>query len=262
MTQTITTTRSPHPGYNTNRGTPPNQGSSLRSAAQDPAYYPSSHAALQHEDLTPQDNNTLQHQESTLPSDTIPQRREYASPNNPQLQESAPRNIALSSNREHVPRSRPGNRPVNEGDVQRIPMSQPYRGDLSSDPRSNVYNSSNIHDDDGADLARQNSIPRKQIGTSASTLHSYIPAASSPKAQTGQSRQQNTPKPLPSTPVAAGRGYVDRQTDSASQPPSILNRSRPIPASQTGLRDVQDVVDRAKTNTSDTQVIETVAPGK
>ena len=140
-------------------------------------------------------------------------------------------------------------------------MSQPLHGDLSSNSRSNVYDSSNLHDDNGAGLARQNSIPRKQIGTSANTLKSPIPASPSPKAQIDQSRQQNALKPLPSTPVAASRGYTDHQTDPASQPSSIFKRSRPISASQAGLRDAQDIVDRAKTDTSDTQVIETVAPG-
>ena len=178
-----------------------------------------------------------------------------------QLRESAPLNTVLSSNREQPPRNRPDNRSVDEGDIQRFPMSQPYGEDLSSNPRTNVYDSSKLHDDDGAGLARQNSIPRKQIGTSAGTSYSSIPASSSLKAQSGQSRQQNTPKPLPSVPVAASHGYTDHQTGSVSQPSSILNRSRPIPASQTGLRDAQDIIDRAKTNTSDTQVIETVAPG-
>ena len=209
--------------------------------------------------MNPKNNNPPQ---STFPGDTTFQRRDYAPANTiPQLQESAPRNMVPSSNREHVPRNRPGNRSFDEGDVQRSPMSQPYREGLSSNPRSNVYDSSKLHDDDDAGLARQNSIPRKQIGTSASTSHSSNPASSSLKAQSGQSRQQNTPKPLPSVPVATSHGYTDHQTHSASQPSSILNRSRPIPGSQTGLRDAQDIVDRAKTNTSDTQVIETVAPG-
>ena len=140
-------------------------------------------------------------------------------------------------------------------------MSQPYRGDLSSSPRANAYDAPNLQDEDEAGLARQNPIPRKQIGTSANTPYSSVEASSPLRTQTGHSRQQSAPKPLPPTPVAASLGYTDRQTDSTRQTSSILNRSRPIPTSQAGLREAQDVVDRAKTNTSDTQVVETVAPG-
>lgn len=141
-------------------------------------------------------------------------------------------------------------------------MSQTYRGDLSSGPRSNAYDSPNLQNEDDAGLAGQDSIPRKEIGTSANTPYSSVQASSPTRAQPGHSRQQSIPKPLPSIPAAASREYADRQTDSAPQPSSILNRSRPVPPSQAGPRDAQDVVDRAKTNTYDTQVVETVAPGQ
>ena len=249
VTQTVTTTRTPHQGYNANRGTPQTQAYAPRNPPQEQGYAPRTSAAPQRQEYAPRDNYN-------------PQRHEYAPQHNtsPQHQESA-QQFTSSQNREHAPQNNASSiRPVNEGNAQRDSMSQPYRGDLSI-PRANPYDSPNLQDDDDAGLARQNSIPRKQIGTSRNTPHSSVQASSPPKAQTGHSRQQSAPKPLPSTPVAPSRGYTDRQTDSAPQPSSILNRSRPIPTSQAGPRDAQDVVDRAKTNTYDTQVVETVAPG-
>lgn len=251
VTQTVTTTRTPHQGYNANRGTPQNQGYAPRDIPQEQGYSSRNNAALQHQEYAPRNNAT-------------PQRQEYAPRNKnttPQHQEYAPRNSATSQNREYAPRNNAaGIRPVNEGNAQKVSMSQPYRGDSSSNPRSNAYGSPNLQDEDDTGLARQNSIPRKQIGTSANAPYSSVQASSPPSAQTDYSRQQSAPKPLPSTPAAASRGYTDRQTDSAPQPSNILNRSRPISTSQAGLRDAHDVVDRAKNNTYDTQVVETVAP--
>ena len=140
-------------------------------------------------------------------------------------------------------------------------MSQSSRGAVSSNPRSEAYNSPKPKNEDDAGLTRQSSVPRKQVGTSASTPYSSVLASSPSLAQTGQSRQQSATKPLPSTPAALSGGYADRQTDSIPKPSSILNRSRPIPPSHTGLQDAQDVVARAKTTTYDTEVVETVAPG-
>ena len=140
-------------------------------------------------------------------------------------------------------------------------MSQPYRGDRSSIPRANAYDNPNLQDEDDAGLAQQNPIPRKQIGTSATTPYPSVESSSPSGTQTGYSRQQNAPKRLPPTPAAASLGHTDRQTDSTPQKSNVLNRSRPISTNQAGPRDAQDVVDRATTNTQDTQVVETVAPG-
>ena len=141
-------------------------------------------------------------------------------------------------------------------------MYHPSPGGTSSNPASEASRSMDLHNEDDVDLIRQSSIPRKQVGTFASTPYSSVATSSPPSAQTGQSRQQIATKPLPSTPAALSGGYVDRQMDSVAKPSSILNRSRPLPPSQTGLRDAQDIVDRAKTSTSDTEVVETVAPGQ
>lgn len=254
MTQTVTTTRTPHQVYNGNRGTPQEQRYALRN-----------NAVSQLQEDAPRNNITPQRQ-AYAPRDNItPQRQEYAPQDNttPQYQEFAPRNSATSRNREHAPGTNAADiRPFNEGDAQIDVMSQTYRGDLSSNRRSNAYDSPNVQDEHDAGLARQKYDHRKQIGTSANTPYSSVQASSRPMAQMGHSRQQSATKPLPSTPAAANQGNTDRQTDSASTPSSMLNRSRPIATSQAGLRDAQDVVDRAKTNTHDTQVIETVAPGE
>ena len=269
MTQTVTTTtRTPHQGHNANRDTPQNHGYASGSALQERGYSPSSIAAPQHQKYFPGNDNTSQsaargditsqRQDYASRNDTTPESQDYAplDNNTPQVHELAPRNSATSEIREHVRRNIASFKPVNESESQRASMSQPIRGNLSA------YDSLNFQDDNDADLARQNSIPRKQIGTSASTPYSSVSASSFSRAQTGQIRQQNAPKPLPSTPATVGRGYGGPQTDSTPQPSSILNRSRPISTIHTGLPDAQDVVDRAKTNTFDTKVVETVAPGQ
>ena len=273
MTQTITTTRTPHQGYNVNRGSRQNQGYAPGSAAQEQGYSPSSNAAPHHQEpilqnsstaeIAPRADTSSQRQEYTPPNNTIVQRQGYASRNNiaPQYQEST-RSVATPNNQEHVPRNNAGIRPVNQVDAQRVSMAQPSQGDLSLDPGSKAYYSPNYQDEDDAGLARRKSIPRKKLGTSASTPYSSGLASSPPRAQTGQSRQQNAHKPLPFTPAAISHGYTDRQTDPTPQPSSILNRPRPIPTSQTGLQDAQDIVERAKSNTYDTKVVETVAPGQ
>ena len=245
VTQTVTTTRTPHQGHNVQ-----NQGYAPRSSGtpQDKGYAPRNTPQLQEYPSF----NSSQYQGYAPRNNPTSQRQEYDTWNNTasQYQEYAPRNNAQSI------------RPVNEGNAQGISMSQPYREHLLSGPRSKAYDSPNLQDEDDANLARQNSIPRKQVGTAANVPLSSAQASSSPRAQKGHSRQQSAPKPLPSIPAAADRGYTDRQTESTGQPSSILNRSRPIPTSQAVLRDAQDVVDRAQTNTYDTEVVETVAPGQ
>ena len=269
MTQTVTTTtRTPYQGYNPNRSTPQHQGYASRSAPQEQGHYSSSNPALYHE-YTPRHNTASQFQEP-------PQRQEYNIPHNntnqrqnydprdsisPQHQDPGPRISATSQNREHIPRNNATFKSNNQVDAQRASMPQSYQGDLSPSPNPRAYESPSLKDEDDTGLARQNSIPRKQIGTSPNTPYSSVHTSSLTWAQPGQSRQQSSPKPLPSTPVAVSRGYTDRQKDYDSQPSSILNRSRPIPTSQAGPREAQEVVDRAKTNTYDTQVVETVAPG-
>ena len=89
---------------------------------------------------------------------------------------------------------------------------------------------------DDANLARQISIPRKQVGTSANVQQSFVQPPMPSNRQQGHSRNQSASKPLPAAPV-------------------VFND---VP----GAPDAQDVVNRAKSNTYDTTVVEKVAPGK
>lgn len=89
---------------------------------------------------------------------------------------------------------------------------------------------------DDAHLARQISIPRKQVGTSANIPQSSVQTPIPSNLQQGHSRNQSTSKPLPAAPIFSNDVH--------------------------GAQDAQDVVNRAKSNTYDTTVVEKVAPGK
>ena len=112
-----------------------------------------------------------------------------------------------------------GIRPVNQEDQPQIG----YDGPVSKEG-------------DDANLARQISIPRKQVGTSANVQQSSVQPPMPSNRQQGHSRNQSASKPLPAAPVV----------------------SNDVP----GAPDAQDVVNRAKSNTYDTTVVEKVAPGK
>ena len=98
------------------------------------------------------------------------------------------------------------------------------------------YNGPASKEGDDANLARQISIPRKQIGTSANVPQSSVQPPIPSSRQQGHSRNQSASKPLPAAPVFSN--------DDPEAP------------------DAQDVVDRAKSNTYDTTVVEKVAPGR
>ena len=241
MTQTVTTTRTPHQTYNANRGVPQTQGNAARSS-QEQGYGLRNNATPQRQEYYRRDNTTPQHHE-VGPQDSADFRHQK---------------YALGADAADT-------RPVNEAYAQRdsVPQSHPadLPSNLPSNQRSNAYSSPTMHDGYEV-LARQDSIPRKKIGTSANTPRSSDRAPSPQMAPVSHSRPQSATKPLPSTPAAASQGNTSRQMESPSWPSSTHDRSRPNHKSQAGLRDAQDIVDRAKTNTSDTQVTETVAPGQ
>ena len=236
MTQTVTTTRTPHHTYNANRGVPQPQGNATRSS-QEQGYGLRNNATPQRQEYYRQDNTTPQHHEV------------------------GPQDSADFRHRKYAPDAA-DTRPVNEGYAQRDSVPQSHPADLSSNQKSKAYSSPSMHDGYDEVLARQDSIPRKKIGTSANTPRSSDQATSPPMAPVSHSRPQSATKPLPSTPAAASQGNTSRQMESPSWPSSTHDRSRPNHKSPAGLRDAQDVVDRAKTNTYDTQVTETVAPGQ
>ena len=238
MTQTVTTTRTPHQTFNANRGVPQAQANATRSS---------------------------QEQGYGLRNNATPQRQEYYRRDNitPQHHEIGPQHSAEFRHREYaLGADAADSRPINELYEQRDSMPQSHPADLSSNQNYDAYSSPTMHDGYDEVLARQDSIPRKKIGTSAKAPHSSDQAPSPPMVPVSHSRQQSATKPLPSTPAAASQGNTSRHIESPSWPSSTHDRSRPNHKSQAGLRDAQDVVDRAKTNTYDTQVTETVAPGQ
>ena len=111
-------------------------------------------------------------------------------------------------------------------------------------------------------LARQKSIPRKQVGTSAQApyLSTEDSVLHNPKA--GHGRQQNVSKVLPSLPVSANTNIGAPKSEPETQSTGILNRSRPVTRAQAGTLEAKDIINRAKSNTYDTEVIEKVAPGE
>ena len=110
--------------------------------------------------------------------------------------------------------------------------------------------------------ARQKPMPRKEVGTSAPMSYSSSPPSNYIKDQPSHSRQQSASKALPATPVSPTLNHDNRAVDTAPQPSSVLDRSRPITRGSAQPREAQDVVNRAKSNTYDTEVIEKIAPGR
>ena len=117
-------------------------------------------------------------------------------------------------------------------------------------------------------LTRQPSIPRKRVGASANTSTPSMQTSSSANPYAGRDQSQSVPKSLPPIPRLSNGRSGDDTNGNASQTPagqmsSVLDRARPVPSKDfLGFRNAQDVVQRAKSNTYDTEVIERVAPGK
>lgn len=161
-----------------------------------------------------------------------------------------------------------GVRVLNESNAQQSPTPKPYRTDLPSNTRSKAYTNQDEEDDYDDSLARQPSIPRKKIGTSANAPYSATQTSSPTYAHTGRNQRQSNPKPLPETPMPtsnsyASNGYGAGRNEATSHSPSILDRSRPIPSKgATGQPSAQDDLNRAKGNTYNTEVVEIVAPGE
>ncbi|KAL2039811.1 hypothetical protein N7G274_007211 [Stereocaulon virgatum] len=127
-------------------------------------------------------------------------------------------------------------------------------------PRQVAYNSLVTQDGYGADLARQKSIPRKQVGISANAPYSSAQSPEPSSEQLGHSRNQSASKPLPVAPASSTDGYDSRRSEAVPQPSGILDRSRPISRGVHGPRDAQEVINRSKNDTYDTLVTEKVAP--
>jgi len=116
---------------------------------------------------------------------------------------------------------------------------------------------------DGSAPSPQVSISRKQVGAPAPSSYASAPATAPQTTRSkGHGRYNDGERGLPSATASAyTRNDTGRSRDQDATPLS----SRPnktIAQGATRPRDAQDVVDRAMTNTYDTRVVETVAPGK
>ena len=151
---------------------------------------------------------------------------------------------------------------IDQLDGQRPSANESYQGYVPSTSTSNVHSTPGDYGEYDAGLARQKSIPRKQVGTTAQAPYSSTMPFNGPTTQNSHSRQQSAPKALPATPISSNNGSGGRVTERTSESSGILDRSRPITRGMAESRNAHDVVNRAKTNTYDTEVIEKVAPGK
>ena len=120
---------------------------------------------------------------------------------------------------------------------------------------------SNEYHNDG-DLRRPTSIPRKQVGSSSKPLYSDSTSFTEPYGTAGHDSRMSIEKQLPSTPVSNYGSQQSERKEDLVKPSGVLDRSRHIPRSiGGGAYTAQDVVQRAQHNSSDTKVIERIAPG-
>ena len=191
-------------------------------------------------------------------------------------------------------------RPVNPSDVQQAYTSSQPHAQPRAKYQVNGYGDQHRQPEyDGTVLTNRTSIPRKEVGASSATVPSQISAASYPSKR--HRRDIGGDKALPAAPATSDDAYGSRRVDPEPQTSSIPDRSRsttqaqinydapapptptkayesrrtePAPATSnnsgnSGLAaqaqtryDAQTIVNRAKTSSKDTEVIEKVAPGK
>lgn len=132
---------------------------------------------------------------------------------------------------------------------------------MPSNTTSDAYTTQYGEDDYEDSLARDPPIPRKQVVTSTNAGYQSAQQVSAPTAYSG--RYQGNSNALSEAPSTASDGIGSGRNEVPSQSTSVLDRSRPISSKGvTGPQSAQDVVNRAKSNTYDTEVIEKVAPGE
>lgn len=152
-------------------------------------------------------------------------------------------------------------RAANRGEYRQFAESNPQRsetlGNVTSDGQQ-MLNGQGAYQD----LAREKSIPRKQVGNSAPTPYSSVQSSKASNPQIGHGPRQSDSKPLPSAPTLSDTGYGAQESTATPPSPSVLDSSRPLTKGYAAPRDGHEVVDRAKSNTYDTEVIEKIAPGK
>lgn len=145
-----------------------------------------------------------------------------------------------SRNDSHVPRTSGGvaDNPTMYVSPQNAPTYDPSRSQLQ----------------DESDLLRKNSIPRKQLRDHTKGQ----PSGAQPQFLRGQTPSANVG--YPSRPDPAVYPQLEERRDNLTR--GVLDRSRPISRGPGTANTAERVVDRAKSNTINTEVIETFAPGK
>ena len=127
---------------------------------------------------------------------------------------------------------------------------------LKYSPEFNTTSPSYTQDE--SDLTRKNSIPRKQLPHSPQS-QTYGVNASSPTNHVRSGSQ-----PIQQQSSLANANNIPQLTkgEDTYQASRYHNRSRPISKATGAASTPEDVVDRAKSNTVRTEVVETLAPGK
>lgn len=126
-------------------------------------------------------------------------------------------------------------------------------------PKAPIYGSlSRSQPQNESDLANKNSIPRKQLGDFTKGQPSRV----QPSFQRDHNPSANMAYPVQLDPAAFydGPQLEDRRTTPPA--PGVLDRSRPISRGPGAANTAERVVERAKSNTINTEVIESFAPGK
>lgn len=177
--------------------------------------------------------------------------------------------------RNHAPASQTGNAPSTNERSVREPYSSygttsertndklaldasgdKIRNQMKHSANFNATSRSQPHDE--SDLTRKNSIPRKQLPNPAQS-QTYGVHASSPTNYVRSGSQPNQP---PTGLVNAANHHQLMKGEDTSQAPGYHNLSKSISKTPGSASTAEDVVDRAKGNTVNTEVIETLAPGK
>lgn len=127
----------------------------------------------------------------------------------------------------------------------------------SSYPKAPIYDHSRSQHKDELGLPQKNSIPRKQLNEFPKGQFSGV----QPSLPRGHAPSANVAYPLQSDPA---NYYDDPQLEETKNTSAVgvLDRSRPISKGPEAAYTAERVVDRAKNNTINTEVIETFAPGK
>ena len=137
------------------------------------------------------------------------------------------------------------------------------RNNASSHTPAAEYDPLNRQAQGDKDLARKPSIPRKQVGSSigsSPSMQSSLPSHSIPSHSPHSSLQ----KPLPSNPPrdsSVKYGAYEGEEDYSS-PTNLNGQSRASSDLVSTNPTPEDVLDRAKSNTVKTEVVESIAPGK